>query len=178
MFSVIRTLRISVIFEIGGLNGYSARNFLAAVGNGGTVFTVDVSPVPCLAENHIVVQKNALEVTASDLENKNLELVFFDCHDFNIQMQVFFRLREFGLISDETILALHDTNTHPYKVVDWAYAPSDGYVHQAAERRMVNDFVKMGYHSFSLHTRHSKLSSDLKYRHGLTVLSRFKPLAI
>jgi hypothetical protein len=43
-----------------------------------------------------------------------------------------------GLITNDTLLALHDTNTHPYKVVSWSYeAEEGGWVHHYAEPKMV-----------------------------------------
>lgn len=177
LFSIIRGMRIKTVFEIGGLNGYSATNFLQAVGADGVVFTCDINPVRKLAENHFFIHKNALDVQRSDLHDKTMELVFFDCHDYNVQMMVFHRFRDLGIIDSHTVLALHDTNTHPYKSVDWAYPVSQGgYVHQPAERKMVNDFVQMGYHAFCLHTRLAKHSGDFPYRHGVTIMSLFTRL--
>lgn len=176
LFSIIRGMRLKTIFEIGGLNGYSATNFLQAVGGDGIVFTCDINPVKILSENHKFIHKNALYVTQEDLENKKIEMIFFDCHDYDIQMMIFHKYWDLGLIDENTVIALHDTNTHPFKSVSWAYPTSQGYVHQPAERKMVNDFVNMGYHSFSLHTRLSKHSEKFPYRHGVTVMTKFKEL--
>jgi|GEM_PF-2851223 predicted O-methyltransferase YrrM len=178
LFSIIKGMKIKTVFEIGGLNGYSATNFLKAVGNDGAVFTCDINPVQKLAENHFFIHKNALDVVPSDLNNQAIELIFFDCHEYEAQMMAFCRLRDLGLIDSHTVLALHDTNTHPYKTVPWAYPVSQGYVHQAVERKMVNDFVRMGYHAFCLHTRPSKHSQSFPYRHGITVMSLFAPLEV
>ena len=61
MYAIIRGMQIETVLEIGGLNGYSARNFLAAVGPEGTVFTCDVNPVAQIANNHVVLIKNGIE---------------------------------------------------------------------------------------------------------------------
>lgn len=176
LFSIVKGMRLKTVFEIGGLEGYSAINFLHAVGNDGAVYTCDINPIKKLAENHFCIQKNALDIQPADLNNNFIELIFFDCHDYHIQMKLFDRLRRCGLINRHTILALHDTNTHPYQVAPWAYPISDGWVHNQAEREMVNTFVRMGYHAFSLHTRPEKHSKDFPFRHGLTILSLFQPL--
>ena len=178
LFALIRGMRLKVIFEIGGLSGYSAANFLKAVGDDGTVITCDVNPVPVIARNHRFIHKNALHLEAADFEDLKIEMVFFDAHDYNVQMMVFHRLRDLQIIDETTILALHDTNTHPFKSVSWAYATEQGYVHQVAERAMVNDFVKMGYHAFDLHTKASKHNENFPMRHGITVLKKFVPLVI
>ena len=139
--------------------GLFAKNVLRAVDDDSEVYTCDINPVPKLAQNHHCILKDARDVQASDVNNKVIELIVFDCHLY--QMQVFLRFRDLGLIISHTVLALHDTNTHPYKSVHWAYPVSQGYVHQAPERKMVNDFVDMGYHAFCLHTRNSKHSPKL-----------------
>lgn len=177
LYALIRGMRLKTIFELGGLNGYSAINFLKAVGSEGVVFTCDINQVVSQSRNHIVITKNAMDVTVSDLDGTLVELIFFDCHVYKEQMFLFSRLRDFGVVDDKTIIALHDTNTHPFKTADWSYPIKDGgYVHQPAERKMVNDFVTMGYHAFCLHTTPSKHSSAFPVRHGLTVMSRFTPL--
>ena len=176
LYSIIQGMRLKRVFEIGGLNGYSATNFLRAVGKDGVVYTCDLNPVPRLADNHIVLTKNAASVTPADLHNMPLEFIFFDCHEYNVQMQLYHSLKDFGLITPHTVIGLHDTNTHPFKAAPWAYATSQGYVHQKVERDMVNDFVRMGYHAFCLHTRHSKHSDAFPLRHGVTIMTEFKPL--
>lgn len=47
LFAMIRTMRISRILEIGGLGGYSAKNFLRATESlkDSCVYTVDINPV-------------------------------------------------------------------------------------------------------------------------------------
>lgn len=176
LYSIIRGMRLKTIFELGGLQGYSATNFLRAVGEDGFVYTCDINPIKVQAHNHKFIHKNALDVIAADLDNRKIELVFFDCHEYEIQMTVYNRFKNMGLIDEQTVLALHDTNTHPYKAVSWAYPVSQGYVHQAAERKMVNDFVRMGYQAFCLHTHASKHSQAFPFRHGLTIMTRFTPL--
>lgn len=65
--------------------------------------------------------------------------------------------------------------THPYQSVSWAFETTDGYVHQAVERQMVNDLVADGWHAFSLHTDSKKPLRNIPYRHGVTVLTKFAP---
>ena len=175
LYSVIRGMRLKTVFEIGGLSGYSAINFLRAVGDDGTVYTCDINPVPIMGPNHRFIHKSAVEVEPADLEHPTLDLIFFDCHLYEIQMALFSRFKAWGIIDDHTVIALHDTNTHPSPAPS-NYPTSQGYVHQPVERRMVNDFVQMGYHSFSLHTRLHRHSAKFPYRHGVTLMSRFVTL--
>ena len=175
LYSIIRGMRLKTIFEIGGLDGYSATNFLRAVGPDGTVFTCDVNPVNKISPNHIVIHKNAFDLNGTDLQNKKIDLIFFDCHD-TVQMLVYQTLYNLELIDNNTVIALHDTNTHPKKITSNSYETEDGWVHQTAERKMVNDFVDMGYSPFSLHTKMDIHDDSFPFRHGVTILTRWKKL--
>ena len=79
LYSIIRGCRLERILEIGGLSGYSANNFLQALSfnKNGVLYTCDINPVPVLAKNHIVIIKNALDLTIDELGNKPLDMVFF-----------------------------------------------------------------------------------------------------
>jgi hypothetical protein len=173
MFALIRGMQIKNVLEIGGLNGYSAQNFLAAVGSDGTVFTCDINPVEKIDSNHIVLTKNGLDLEPSDLGQSKIELLFFDCHDYPVQMGILSNLQKHRMLADKVVLVLHDTNTHPYQSVPWAFETTDGFVHQVVEREMVNVLVADGWHAFSLHTDSKKPLTAIPYRHGVTVLTRF-----
>ena len=174
------------VLEIGGLSGYSATNFLKAFAKPeeSAVYTVDINPVPQVAPNHVVIHKDARHLVAADVGgNAPLDLVFFDCHDFEVQMALYERLVAQGLVTDATVLALHDTHTHPACFFSFSYAlpgadPPE-WVHQPAERRMVNELVQRhGYHAFSLHTPMALHDVDMPFRHGVTLMQRFRPLRV
>jgi predicted O-methyltransferase YrrM len=177
LYALIRGNRMSRVLELGGLTGYSASNFLAALGCRGMLYTVDVNPVPVLASNHIVIVKNALDLESTDVGSQPLDLVFFDCHDM-VQMQVFERFLELGLITDETVLALHDTNLHypPFQVWGPFVAAEGGFAHQPVEREMVNLLRARGYDCFSIRTTKERHSEAFPFRHGLTVCQRFRTM--
>lgn len=178
MYALIRGCRLRTVLELGGLNGYSATNFLRAVGPDGTVVTVDLTPVPQLAPNHVVLHKDARHLTVADLP-PHIDLLFFDCHDYDVQMDVYRHLAASGVVTDHTVLALHDTNTHPSQTVPWAYQVDEGHwIHQAAERRMVNSFKDAGYDVFTLHTQPAVHGPHLPYRHGLTLCKKHATLAV
>lgn len=184
LYSVIRCSRLKRILEIGGLLGYSATNFVAAVWPlNGIVYTVDVNPVkPVHKTTHKTIQKNALDLTPSDVDNNPMDMVFFDCHDM-VQMECFHNYVKEGIISDSTILALHDTNLHypsdgydPTRSNETYVESEGGYVHQPVEREMVNIFKSLGYDCISLHTDQSKHNKSFPFRHGITICKKFKPL--
>lgn len=183
LFGVVRGRCIRTVLELGGLSGYSATNFLRAVAEspgGGKVFTVDLDPVPKLAPNHFPIQKDARDLAIEDVHGEPLGLVFFDCHDYDAQMAAYAAMVDAGLVTRDTVLALHDTNTHPRQTVNWAYATSQGWVHQPAERRMVNAFRAMGYDAFLLHTDPAAHEHEgaLPYRHGVALCTRVAELEV
>lgn len=180
LYSIIRGCRLERILEIGGLSGYSAKNFLQAVSfsQNGIVYTCDLNPVPILAENHKVIIKNALDLTIHELDNKPLDLIFFDCHDM-IQMDIYHNFVNNNIINDNTILALHDTNLHypPFQHCGVYIERENGFAHQPVERYMVNIFKNLGYDIFGISTNHSKHNQDFPVRHGITVCKKFKTLS-
>jgi predicted O-methyltransferase YrrM len=180
LYSIIRGSRLERILEIGGLSGYSAINFLQALSfsNKGILYTCDLNPVPVLAENHKVLIKNALNLTIDELDNKPLDLIFFDCHDM-VQMDIFYKFVDNNIINDNTILALHDTNLHYEPFQRWGeyIQKENGYAHQPVERNMVNIFKDLGYDIFGISTDQSKHSVEFPIRHGITVCKKFKHLS-
>jgi predicted O-methyltransferase YrrM len=177
LYSIIRGCRLNRILEIGGLSGYSAKNFLQALSfsKTGVLYTCDFNEVPTLSDNHKVIIKNALDLTVNDLDNQPLDLVFFDCHDM-VQIDIYCKLVNNNIINDNTIIALHDTNLHYPPYHHWGvYNENEkGYAHQPVERQMVNIFKNLDYDIFSISTDSTKHSPDFPVRHGLTVCKKFK----
>jgi predicted O-methyltransferase YrrM len=172
LYALIRGLRCKRVLEVGGLEGYSADNFLAAVGDEGAVYTVELEEMRSRAPNHKAITKDCALITAHDIDEKPLDLIFYDAHELVPQMDMYYHLQRQGMINDHTIIALHDTNLHPLQVIDFAYPMDDGWVHQRVEREMVNAFVEMGYDAFSLHPPLSRHDKRFPMRHGITVLQR------
>jgi hypothetical protein len=125
----------------------------------------------------VTICRDAGEITEIDVGEKPLDLVFFDCHAYAAQMEVHRRLSQSGIITDRTVLVLHDNNLLPSRFVA-SYPVEDGWRHIEVEPRMVNEFKKMGYDIFCLHTEMSVHSEELPYRWGLTIARRFKPLVV
>jgi predicted O-methyltransferase YrrM len=172
LYAIIRGSMLKNILEVGGLKGYSAQNFLAAIEpmNDGFVYTVDINPVKSRGVNHKTIQKNVAQLTSFDVDGKIMDMVFFDCNDM-VQMDMYHNLVKEGIITDDTILALHDTNLHYIN-------STEGTVHQPVEREMVNIFKSLGYDCFCLHTDASKHGVRFPFRHGITVCKKFKPLTV
>ena len=81
-----------------------------------------------------------------------------------------------GIITDSTIIALHDTNLHyqPYVYFNSLYVPNEeGYAHQIVERQMVNVFKQKDY---DLHTTKDRHNEAFPFRHGVSICQKFKKL--
>lgn len=184
LFALIRVIRINRILELGSFPGYSARNFLAAIGEG-TVYSVDWGidgVTPKLADNHKVIVKNAWEVNAEDLDGKPIDLMFFDCHAYEAELMAYQNLKRAGVITDKTILAFHDTNLLPSEDAlgypDISYEVEGGWVFCPPERQLVNDFKEMGYDILNLGTTKEVHGKHLPYRCGLSIASKVKPFEL
>lgn len=178
LFALIKTCLIKNVIEIGGLNGYSANNFLEAVGDNGSVVTIDINLVPKIKDNHIIITKDVSNITISDLNHSYFGLIFLDAHVFIPQVNFIKKLLEFKVIDDRTIIAIHDTNLHPTKNTKSSYKINDGWVHQKVERMIVNTLIKdLNYHAINLHTK--AIDHDvIPYRHGLTLLQKAQYLEV
>jgi predicted O-methyltransferase YrrM len=176
LFSIIRTMRIHHVIEIGGLNGYSATNFLKAIISG-NLYTVDVNPVPKIADNHIVIQKDCRLITNEDIKDK-IQMIFFDAHEYDAQLEMYDVLLKNNLLDEDLVLAFHDTNLHPQKFVNWAYyvEEEEAWCHQKPERRLVEHFKQQGYDAISFHTKINE--PTIKFRHGLTIMKKHKFLKV
>ena len=84
-----------------------------------------------------------------------------------------------NLIDEDSFIVLHDTGTHPNQYTLGSYETSEGWVHQQVERKMVNILVNdYGYHCINFHTKLNIHDDKLPFRHGLTVLKKFKNLLL
>ena len=192
LYALIKLNLIKTVFEIGGLNGYSTTNFMQAVGPEGKVFTADInaSGATTRGSNHKGINKDCKEVNAEDLENNKIDLIFFDCHVYDAQLQTLENFFRMEIVDDSTLVAIHDTGLHPVEIAalgGCGYYNTvtengvKGVVHQPDERRLVNTLVSQwGYSPLCLHPPFSRFTETgaVKCRHGLTILSKFKQLEI
>jgi hypothetical protein len=180
LYSVIRASRLKRIVEIGGLSGYSANNFLEAINGNGIVYTIDYNQVTQINSNHKVIVKSAEKVTKEDIGDR-VDMVFFDCHDYESSLSFFTNMVNCGVIDDDTILAAHDTNLHHKQFMSpdfyngvSAFYNGEGWIHQVAERKLVNIFSDLGYQIFNLNTKPEDHDESFPVRHGLTLCKKFK----
>ncbi len=185
LFALIRVTRIKRIVELGGVWGYGAKNFCEAIGNIGTVYTVDWGVegiTPKQAKNHIVITKNVADVTPEDFNNEPVDLVFFDCHAYEAELCAFQSLKRAGIITDKTIFVFHDTNLLPHEMAlgypNISYEVEGGWRFCPPESQLVNDFKEMGYDIINLHTNADVHNPSFPYRCGLSIARKFKPLEL
>jgi predicted O-methyltransferase YrrM len=184
LYSLVRVFRFKRVLEIGGLSGYSARNFLEALSYSQetALYTCDINPVPKLADNHHIIIKDAKDLNLDDLNNAPIDLLFFDCHDM-VQMEIYYNLLKNKLIDDKTCIALHDTNLHYYPYT--LQAPAEvkyievadergGFSHQPVERQMVNIFKTLGYDILQVSTTKEQHNDNFPFRHGISICKKFK----
>lgn len=191
LFALCRVMCIRRVVEFGSLAGYSARNFLAAVGPNGAVYSVDDcrdaglgGELPQLGPNHHRVIKGVADLTKEDLHCEPVELVFFDCHTSD-QVIAYQMLWDNKLLSEAHLLCFHDTALHgpgtpfhkPEREVKSRYGEI-GWVHGNLERTLVNYFVQDEcYHAVHLEPSLKAVAeSGLRVRHGLSILQKFKTL--
>src|SRR3990167_3177658 len=184
-FALIRVTRIKRILEFGSTPGYSARNFCEALNYEGMVYSVDWGVdgyTPKLTDNHIVITKNVADITAEDLDNEPIDLLFFDCHAYEAELCAFQNLKRAGIITDKTIFAFHDTNLLPNEMAlgypNISYEVKDGWVFCPPERQLVNDFKEMGYDIINLGTERDVHNEKLPYRCVLSIARKFTPLEL
>jgi len=207
LFALSRALGVNRVLEIGSLNGDSARNFLSAVRCTlrAKVISVDPSPtVPMLAENHVVVRKDAASLSSADLDNLPVELLLLDCHDYQASQKVVRRILSQQLLSATGLIVLHDTGLHPAGL-NYSGAPHASIgtkagrswqgahgvdlqvpshrlhvMHQPVERLLAQWIEKYDAHGnwqrLAVHDDFAR--GAVSYRHGLTVMQRKQSLHV
>lgn len=173
LYALIKCTRAATIFEAGGFQGYSARNFLAALGKqGGVVYSADICPQVKLAPNHIVLHGCVSLIDVNALPR--LDFVFYDCHAYAETLTFHDNAVAAGIIDSGTMIAVHDTGLHPYLIHPISSEIVPGcWMHVDTERRIVNALVERGWHAVCVHA-----DGRTPPRHGVTLLRMFSPLAV
>ena len=173
LYGFIKTTLIRNVVELGCQGGYSAKNFLAAVGEKGKVLSIDICPMHKLADNHFTLLKNAKYITENDIPFEEIQLAFYDCHDFDATVSFHYNMLNCKKITDNTTIVLHDTGLH-HKPVCGGEQKNGGWAHQVVERQISNLLVKEGWSAIHAHARNSEFvdGQPLAFRHGITILQK------
>jgi hypothetical protein len=115
LFALARVNGVSRVLEVGGLGGYTARNFLEAVAcmSSPAVYSVDINLIPRVGPGHHPIQKWPGLLTATDLDTQAVDLILLDCHHYPATIAMLRRVLTQGLLAPEGLIALHDTGLHP-----------------------------------------------------------------
>lgn len=201
LFALCKTMLIKNVVEVGTFVGYSARNFIKAVGEDGHIISIDTNHFSGRHPNFTFINKNVSKIEASEIPWV-IDLIFFDCHDELAQITFVNKMINAGKIDDDTIIAVHDTNLHPdintnYVDLGWPSGPflgadtnaftnskhtpiktKNGLIPQPDERVLVNKLIDYGWNPFHIHTKLNRHNKDLSFRNGLTLLSKKKYLEL
>lgn len=183
---LISSLNPKTIVELGGGGiGTSSMVFLNAIQKrkDSKVYSIDICEMIKRGDNHILIQKNCADVECEELDNSHIDILFFDAHVIWPQFDFYHKMVESKLITEKTILILHDTNYfyEPYTSKFMSSNPNfpgieteKGYVHQAVERTLVNYFKLQGYDIFSLKTKPENHNENYEFLYGLSVCQKFQ----
>lgn len=149
LFAWLRATDGRRVLELGGLGGYSARNFLAA---GCTVVTVDVRNVPKQGPGHTVICSNCAAV--ADHVTGRFDMVLFDAHDLEAEVRAFIALRDAGCIDADTVIVVHDTGFHAEKLLPHAKETADGWLHCPTAHKVRDALVGFGCREIFIDTFH------------------------
>jgi predicted O-methyltransferase YrrM len=170
LFALCRSMIIKNVVEVGTQSGYSTKNFIKAVGDGGHVISVDPQPFGENYSNFTFIQKNIRDVEVTEIP-WSIDLLFFDSHDESAQIAFFDKMQLADKINNDTVIAIHDTNLHPPGISS-GITTEQGCIHQLAERNLVNKLIDSGWSPFHVHTKLERHNESLPFRHGLTLLNK------
>jgi len=180
LYALIRCCLIKRILESGAGVGYSAKNFLQATSKfeNSLVYSVDISRSSLEdPKRHRSIVKSIDLVEPDDVDNLPLDLIFFDSHRLNLEIKFFKKFYEKKIITDNTIICVHDTNLTPMPILEKSKKIDNGWVF-GTDRCLVNFFINAGYKIFNIHTDMKKHDSQLPFRNGLTLCQKNNILKI
>lgn len=149
LYALLRATGGRRVLELGGLNGYSARNFLAA---GCEVVTVEVQRLDPLSERHTTLRIDC--GTVADHVDGRFDMVLFDAHDLEAEVRAFVELRDKGCIDPATLIVVHDTGWHPEQLLPHAEQTDRGWLHCPVAHKVRDALVDFGCDELFLPTFH------------------------
>ena len=180
LYALVKTVDPKTIVEFGFLAGHSSTNFLRAMSSDARLYSYDIADASMRIARKIrderfrFIFKSQADFDCSDVDNRLVDLVFFDgSHDFDLNVVTFEKVRK--CLSERALVIVHDTGAW-YGDLQGRQTPEGyfaggsidaGYIHRPDERKFVN-YIRVNMEGFDqIH-----LHSTSKFRHGLTVLQR------
>jgi predicted O-methyltransferase YrrM len=149
LYAWLRATNATRVLELGGLGGYSARNFLAA---GCDVITAELNPLDAQSDRHTVLRIDCGQV--ADHVAGRFDLVFFDAHDYSAETHAFDTLRDKGCIDPDTLIVVHDTGWHAEQMLPHAERTEHGWLHCLPAHQLRDYLVSQGCREVYLPTFH------------------------
>jgi len=84
-------------------------------------------------------------------------------------------LKEEKIITDDTVICIHDTNLNAIPLTKTSKKIDNGWVF-GKDRALVNFFINAGYKTFNVHTNMDRHNSQLPFRNGLTLCQKYNIL--
>lgn len=137
------------VLELGGLGGYSARNFLAA---GCDVVTAEQHHLDRQGPRHTVLRIDCGRVV--DYVEGRFDMVLFDAHDLDAELRAFVTLRDNRCIDERTVLVVHDTGWHEEQLLPHAEHTDYGWLHCPVAHKVRDALVDSGCREVFLPTFH------------------------
>ena len=172
LFGLVKALRPKTVTEFGYGGGVSALNFLKALDEDAKLYSYDINPATPHNDQRLkIYKKSQTEFLFSDVDNRTIDLAFFDAgHLFYMNKYAFEQIINF--LAPNAVIVVHDTGLHVQKKFSFEMCVCDfenycGSVHQNDERRFINwiittypEWEVIHLHSFNI------------FRHGFTLLQK------
>ena len=172
LFGLVKALRPKTVTEFGYSSGVSALNFLKALDEDAKLYSYDINPATPHNDQRLkFYKKSQTEFLFSDVDNRTIDLAFFDAgHLFYMNKYAFEQIINF--LAPNAVIVVHDTGLHVQKKFSFEMCVCDfenycGSVHQNDERRFINwiittypEWEVIHLHSFNI------------FRHGFTLLQK------
>ena len=178
LFGLVKALRPKTVTEFGYSSGVSALNFLKALDEDAKLYSYDINPATPHNDQRLkFYKKSQTEFLFSDVDNRTIDLAFFDAgHLFYMNKYAFEQIINF--LAPNAVIVVHDTGLHVQKKFSFEMCVCDfenycGSVHQNDERRFINwiittypEWEVIHLHSFNI------------FRHGFTILQKKYSLSL
>lgn len=166
--AVIKMTTPKVLVELGHFWGESARKIIEVMGDA-HLYSYDNTKDSSIDDPRFTFYKKSQE----EVDVPNIDFIFIDAsHDIELNKQTFIKL--LPLLTDEAIIAVHDTGTwckgNVFEI-EYGHDSPNGYVHCPDELKFV-DWIKENYPDFQQIHFHS----SREVRHGMTLLQKYTKL--
>lgn len=173
LYAVLKILCPKNIIEFGTQKGYSTKLFIKAMRDDAYLTTYDTDRLDKETQDKITHPR--VKIINDSQENfsstESVDFVFMDAsHNLEINQKTFIKL--LPLLTDNCIIAVHDTGTTKDEVSGHGYYLGEEFIHQPDERKFVNWIMETcNASAMNFHTLRER-------RYGMTLLQINKTLKV